>query len=130
MYVRYQLECGHLGTSKMYPDQMVYCEECDPEGNTKVRLFAIETREWKTACQMCSFARWCGAAKTNAITTEAKHTLSKGHDRYITDFLQHPDKQREVISIYGRRFPRIISDRAELPAYPHRAKDIPDEPPF
>jgi hypothetical protein len=94
-----------------------------------VRLWAIECREYKVACVKCSFARWCGASKELARTTEAGHALRTGHEQFILDFLQVPDKSKKLKQLYTKVHGNIIDSR-ELPNHPYRFRLTPDEPPF
>lgn len=119
------LECGHIARLPGWPDDSMQCHTCmaDFRNDSKRRVVAIETREWKVTCHSCRYARWTGQDKDAATVKSAKHF----HDCSI-DYLQHPDVARRVKRDYVR-VKRIVVGSG-TPIGRIFKSELPDEPPF
>jgi hypothetical protein len=97
------MSCGHKRVERDWPAESLVCLK--HEQAMRVRLIAVECREWKTTCKSCRWARWFGQDRTTANLAASKHR----HECNV-DFLARDEPKAKVRELYGRRVRHFIAD--------------------
>lgn len=134
--MRIQLQCGHTSYVQGIPvDDYLICDEEGCDGR-EVKLYAIETREWKAKCYECRFARWTGQSLSSAQNVADQHWRRTNHDSSV-DYLSNPALKDEVRQVWGRKVKVVVLDEEpRLRGDVHKRTPIAtlaasgDDPPF
>lgn len=130
--VRVMLECGHATTVRIeypqrVPEEYIECGTC----NCRVAVWAVECREWRSKCTMCTYTRWAGQSETAANEIARKHWVSKSHKSNVRYYIN--PETLAIIKKYaewaGRRMRFRIEGVPDIKR-PRKIVPIPDTPEF